>query len=98
MLFGSDVHGVPSIECGECGALAQVLNPTSDTYEFHWMPEETEKRETEDPFRCLTKCQPENTLEKVLTPTASLRHVACEACGFRCETCEARDNPSRQEV
>ncbi|CAE7771395.1 Hydin [Symbiodinium pilosum] len=32
-----------------------VLNPTSDTYEFHWMPEETEKKETEDPFRCLTK-------------------------------------------
>ncbi|CAE7461684.1 Hydin [Symbiodinium sp. CCMP2592] len=32
-----------------------VLNPTSDTYEFHWMPEESDKRETEDPFRCLTK-------------------------------------------
>ena len=33
----------------------EVLNPTSDTYEFHWMPEETEKKETEDPFRCLSK-------------------------------------------
>ena len=40
----------------------EVLNPTSDTYEFHWMPEETEKKETEDPFRCLTKPVPKKTI------------------------------------
>ncbi|CAJ1447961.1 unnamed protein product [Effrenium voratum] len=32
-----------------------VLNPTSDTYEFNWMQEEVERKESEDPFRCLTK-------------------------------------------
>ena len=37
----------------------QVLNPTSDSYEFNWMPEEVDKDVAPQPgampFRCLTK-------------------------------------------
>jgi len=33
-----------------------ALNPTSEDYEFQWVPEESDKKgDNEDPFRCLTK-------------------------------------------
>ena len=58
MLLGWNSYGVPGFAAPSAGN--QVLNPTSDTYEFHWTPEESDKRETEDPFRCLTKPCPQN--------------------------------------